>query len=176
MRLLFVPSILSFTLVHLVSAQGSVETQPITNQPTTTKPFSAQDLVIQSAPFPTATGPQCLEPRGQNDPSASDIAQAFHDDNTVSKACNVKTQTTTTIGQLIVISYGLGNYFFNISHYKNVVSAPIVSPNLCPNTFNAILQQCVTGTGSFWGGYDQGGIANYSSTSDNPRKQVVLRG
>ncbi|KAL8782411.1 MAG: hypothetical protein Q9213_005414 [Squamulea squamosa] len=151
--------------------------------PTTTGPSSsAQGLVvgIRTAPFPTATGPRCLEPRGPNDPPASEIDLAFSADDPVSKACNTKNQNTNTIGQLFVISYSYHVYFFNISHNVNVVSAAIARPNQCPDAFNSILDQCVTGAGKFWGGYTQGGIANYSIANhlypESPLVQPELPG
>lgn len=118
---------------------------------------------IETAPFPAATEPHCLQRRDPSDPPSSDISQAFIADDSVAKACNVENQRTYTIGQLFVISYALQAYFFNISHNANVVSRPIARPNQCPDTFNSILEQCVIGAADFWGGYTQIGIANYSS-------------
>lgn len=155
MRLLESYYVFSFFLLHHVWGQSQ--------NPTTTESPPNEVTVISSAPFPTATGPQCETPRGPSDPSASDIAEALSADNTVSKACSVETQTTDTIGNLIVISYGIGDYFFNVSHSKFAVSAPIASPNQCPDSFNAILEQCVTGTGNSWGGSLRRGAATYSS-------------
>ncbi|KAL8712969.1 MAG: hypothetical protein Q9220_002829 [cf. Caloplaca sp. 1 TL-2023] len=150
---IFSPS-LDFAL-YIVRSQDS----------TTTGTSTEQSSVIQSSSLPLETEPLCLEPRGEGDPSGPDISQALSSDNSVSKACNVETQAVDTIGQLTVISYGFRGYFFNISHNVNAISRPIASPNLCPDTFNAILAQCVSGTGTFWGGYNQGGIANYSITN-----------
>ncbi|KAI4259189.1 MAG: hypothetical protein LQ352_000863 [Teloschistes flavicans] len=167
MRLLESYYVFSFFLLHHVWGQSQ--------NPTTTESPPNEVTVISSAPFPTATGPQCETPRGPSDPSASDIAEALSADNTVSKACSVETQTTDTIGNLIVISYGIGDYFFNVSHSKFAVSAPIASPNQCPDSFNAILEQCVTGTGNSWGGSLRRGAATYSITNliypENPLAQ-----
>lgn len=157
MRLLYHSFSLCFFLTSLVWAQDST---------TTTEEGSI--IGVETAPFPTATGPQCLEPRSPDEPSGSDISQALTDDGTISKACNVENQSVDTIGQLLVISYGLHGYFFNISHNVNVVSKAIARPNQCPDAFNSILDVCVTGSGTHWGGYTQGGIANYSSNLRPP--------
>lgn len=155
----------SLVLLHHVWCQSQ--------NPTTTQAPSGDAIVISSAPSPTATGPQCKAPRGPSDPSASDIAEALSTDDTVSKACNIETQTTDTIGNLIVISYGLGDYFFNVSHSKFAVSAPIASPNQCPDSFNAILERCVTGTGNSWGGSLRYGAATYSSASFQFAQHII---
>lgn len=157
MRLLSDLFVISFILLPRVWAQEDF---------TTIIPSSTeQDPVIgvETAPFPAATGPHCLQPRGPSDPPSSDISQALSADDSVTEACNVENQSTDTIGQLFVISYAWHAYCFNISHNANIVSRPIARPNQCPDAFNSILEQCVTGAGNFWGGYTQGGIANYSS-------------
>ncbi|KAL8749817.1 MAG: hypothetical protein Q9199_007462, partial [Rusavskia elegans] len=159
MRLLSDLFVISFILLPRVWAQedfttiipSSTEQDPVTG--------------VETAPFPAATGPHCLQPRGPSDPPSSDISQALGADDSVTKACNVENQSIDTIGQLFVISYAWHAYCFNISHNANIVSRPIARPNQCPDAFNSILEQCVTGAGNFWGGYTQGGIANYSITN-----------
>ncbi|KAL8672803.1 MAG: hypothetical protein Q9168_002740, partial [Polycauliona sp. 1 TL-2023] len=150
---------LSIILLFGVEAQDDIATTVVSS--------TSQNSVagIETAPFPTATGPQCLQPRGPSDPPASDISQALSADDSVSSACNIENQTTETIGQLLVISYAWQAYFFNISHNVHVVSRPIATPNQCPDAFNSILEKCVAGAGNFWGGYTQVGIANYSITN-----------
>ena len=142
---------LSLLSVDLASCQS--------DNPATTTVSGDDVLALPSAPFPTATDAQCENARGPDDPSASEIAQALAAENAVSKACDVETQSLDTIGNLAVISYGLEEYFFNITRLESVVSRPIASPDQCPESFNTILETCVTGgSGNFWGGSLQMGI------------------
>lgn len=146
-----------FILSHLVRTQEDAAT--IIPASTEQGPV----VGIETAPIPAATEPHCLQRRDPSDPPSADISQALDADESVAKACNVESQSTGTIGQLFVISYALHAYLFNISHNTNVVSRPVARPNQCPDAFNSILEQCVTGAADFWGGYTHVGIANYSS-------------
>ena len=115
---------------------------------------------------PTAqatSSPTCIQSRGPNDPSASDISQALTSDNSVSKGCDVTYQQTSIIGTETVVSYGLDDaYFFNASHPSYEVNQPMVPANFCPDTFNQILSLCVTGSQNFWGGWIVAQGTNYS--------------
>lgn len=133
--------------------------------PTVSASPSSAAVSVSSEPLPVATGPTCVQTRSPDDPLASDIDAAIQDDNTISKACDVSTQRTTTIndGSLSVIYYGLdGSYFFNITHNANTVSQPVVSPDLCPDTFKDIFSTCVMSQNS-WGGWVMSGGTNRSS-------------
>ncbi|KAL8735678.1 MAG: hypothetical protein Q9166_000847 [cf. Caloplaca sp. 2 TL-2023] len=145
--------------------------------PTATPSASAN--IIAGDPIPTATGPTCIQTRSPDGPSASDINVALEDDNTISKACDVTTQGTTTLDDgllsLSVIFYGLNNqYFFNSSHNADIVSRPIADPNLCPDTFHDIFSACVMNQ-NFWGGWVMRGGTNRSITNSvfpaNPLSQ-----
>ncbi|KAL8836757.1 MAG: hypothetical protein Q9170_002786 [Blastenia crenularia] len=139
----------------------------VSSLPTTSGPSSPSSTVnvVVSDRLPTATGPTCIQTRSPDDPQASDINSTVQDDDTISKACDVTTQQTTTLGLLSVIYYGLDNlYFFNISHNVNAVSRPVASPNLCPDTFNDIFSTCVINQ-NFWGGWVMDGGTNRSITN-----------
>lgn len=129
---------------------------------------SSSANTIHSDPIPTATGPTCIQTRSPEDPSASDISAAIEKDDSITKACDVASQGTTTLDNgllpLSVIYYGDKNYFFNSSHAANVVSRPVVSPKLCPNTFHDIFSTCVVNR-NFWGGWVMSGGTNRSSKS-----------
>ncbi|KAI4111366.1 MAG: hypothetical protein LQ339_000565 [Xanthoria mediterranea] len=129
---------------------------------------SSSANTIHGDPVPTATGPTCIQTRSPEDPSASDISAAIEKDDSITKACDVASQGTTTLDNgllpLSVIYYGDKNYFFNSSHAANVVSRPVASPKLCPNTFHDIFSTCVV-NGNFWGGWVMSGGTNRSITN-----------
>ncbi|KAL8759958.1 MAG: hypothetical protein Q9199_000426 [Rusavskia elegans] len=123
-------------------------------------------------PIPTATGPTCIQTRPPDDPSASDINAAIEEDDSITKACDVASQGTTTSDKgllaLSVIYCGHKNYFFDSSHAANIVSRPIVSPKLCPKTFHDIFSTCFIDQ-KFWGGWVMSGGTNRSSESSTSR-------
>ncbi|KAL8662577.1 MAG: hypothetical protein Q9202_004629 [Teloschistes flavicans] len=134
--------------IHALPASSGIPSSSLT---------SGQGVVIATAPFPTATGPTCIQTRSPGDPSGSHIGAAVQQDDSISKACNVNTQQTITThnGLLSVtyIYYALDSqYFFNISHSANVVVKPPVSPDFCPDIFNSIFSTCITSS-NFWGGW-----------------------
>lgn len=103
-----------------------------------------------------------------DDPSASDISAAIEKDGSITKACDVASQATTTLDNgrlpLSVIYYGHKNYFFNSSRVANIVSRPTVSPKLCPKTFHDIFSTCVIDQ-NIWGGWVMSESTNRSSKS-----------
>lgn len=126
-------------------------------------PLSAD--ILSSDPLSTATGPTCIQERLPADYSASDIRSFFTMDGTIGKACNVGTQSVTTIddGLVSVIYYGLNDtYFFNMSHSSHEMDRKVVSPSACSATFNSIVNTCVTFQ-NFWGGWVMHDAINHSS-------------
>ncbi|KAI4286169.1 MAG: hypothetical protein L6R38_000151 [Xanthoria sp. 2 TBL-2021] len=119
-----------------------------------------------------------------DDPSASDISAAIEKDGSITKACDVASQATTTLDNgrlpLSVIYYGHKNYFFNSSRVANIVSRPTVSPKLCPKTFHDIFSTCVIDQ-NIWGGWVMSESTNRSTLDTSiavvielPRRGKIL--
>lgn len=126
---------------------------------------SAVIIPISIDPLLVATGPTCIQTRSSGHNLASDIWSLFKEDDTIRKACNVGTQSVTTIdnGLVSVIYYGLDDtYFFNMSHSSLAGKAEVVSPSACSETFNSIVNTCVTSQ-NFWGGWVMNDATNHSS-------------
>ena len=163
----------SLSLLALIL--GLVEALPTNSGNLSSPTASNPSNVIATEPFPTATGPTCIQTRSPSDPSASDINEAITNDISIKKACDIASQSTTTLnnGLLSVIYYGLDNaYFFNSSHRYSEVNAQVVSPSFCPDTFNNIFSTCVT-KGNFWGGWVLNDGTNHSSKK-NPFAVLCL--
>lgn len=148
------------TSIHALPTSSGIPSSSLT---------SGQGVVIATAPFPTATGPTCIQTRSPRDPSGSHIDAAVQQDDSISKACNVNTQQTiTTHNGLLSVTYIIyaldSQYFFNISHSANVVVKPPVSPDFCPDIFNSIFSTCITSS-NFWGGWVLNDGVNRSSMS-----------
>ncbi|KAL8721425.1 MAG: hypothetical protein Q9225_001900 [Loekoesia sp. 1 TL-2023] len=156
----------SAVLIFALIAGSTYALPTTTGKLSSVVPSGTADIVA-TEPFPTATGPTCIQTRFPGDPQASVINAATQDDDSINKACDISTQKTTTInnGFLSVIYYGLNDqYFFNISHNANTVSRPIASPDLCPDTFKNIFSTCVVNQ-NFWGGWVMTDGTNRSITN-----------
>jgi len=136
---------------------------------------SAYVIVGTGDPIPTATGPVCTQLRQPIDLPATSISQTFASASAVPNACNISLQQRATDGLKTIIYYAYRGYMFNISRPTAAQRDEVISPDLCPNTFNQIITSCIGDTAPlYWGGFWSTGVTNYSVTN-NESPPIPLR-
>lgn len=159
-------------LSSATSDNGSPSTTPqdSSSQVASTADSSTQDLSSISSSSSAAATPTCLQPRTDSDPSEADIRSAIKTDDTINKACDPESQENDQWPWSHTYYTILDKkYFFNTSLQNlPLLSVPTTLPNNvagdsnCIDSFNAILDSCLTNQDSL-GGWIQANGVNYTS-------------